>query len=281
MKINFNNHISYNSSIICNKFATKQVFKGGITRDVFEKNNKPKQIQQAKERIIKALTDKNSELLVVINPDGSIYESMGDNKKCEISSNSIKMNAILIHGHPEEIPLSPDDVATLLLTDAKSQEAITKDDKYSKLTKKQNFKLNCNPLELSEELSLMLYKEVMDKLAIDYNYTEEDIIKMLKDALQCEQINLTYEEALEILGHKGIKISDDINKTAEEIKKKLLKYQMQYYPRQYNNIYKAWRKNFNVIYKYLQSDEYKKCADNFLKHVAEKYNLKYETNMKI
>ncbi len=279
MKTNFNNHILYNNSIICNKFGTKQVFKGRLTNDVFEKDNKPKQIQQAKERIIKALTDRNCELLVVINPDGSIYESMGNDKKCGINSNAIKANAIIIHGHPEELPLSPDDVATLLLTDAKSQEAITKEGKYSKLTKKQNFKLHCKPLELSEELSLMLYKEVMDKLGIDYNYTKEDIIKMLKDAMQCEQIDLTYEEALEILNHKGIKISDDINETAEEVKKNLLKYQMQYYPRQYNNIYKAWRKNFNVIYKYLQSDEYKKCTDNFLKHVAEKYNLKYETNM--
>ncbi len=279
MKVNFNNHIPYNSSIIGNKFATKQVFKGGLTSDVFEKNNITPKIQLAKEKIIKALTDKNSELLVVINPDGSIYESMGDDKKCEISLSAIKSNAILMHGHPEECPLSPDDVATLLLTEAISQEAITRDGKYSKLTKNHNFKLNYKPSALYEKLSLMVYKEVMDELGINYDYTKEDIIRMVKDAFQCEQRHLTYEEALELLKTKGIKITDNLNETAEQIKENLLEYQMKYYPRQYDNIYKAWKNNFNVIYKYLQSEEGKKCTNNFLKQAAEKYNLKYETNM--
>ena len=152
-------------------------FKGlEVPVDTFSRTTKADSgYEVAKNKIIQAIIDTNTEYGIILSPDGEIIdEDQGSEHKCTVRSDKVVPNSRLMHGHPKPLPLSSGDIACLLATDAKSEEAITRDGKYSRLVKQTPFKSSLPYKELYFQLEKTLCLKALDKLGIDYKFNTHD-----------------------------------------------------------------------------------------------------------
>jgi len=255
-------------------------------KDTFERTQTPlsKSIEEARAKIIDVLKKRNNEYGIAIAPDGKIcYENEGDNKHCTFNSQNVVSNAVLIHGHPKELPLSSGDVACLLATDAKSEEAITKDGKYSRLTKKYPSVDPRGYYNLYAGFEKQLCEAVLDKMGIDYTFTKADLMDMFKDHLSYQtgkkKENISDEEALSYSEHFGLSFDDkDIQSSYNKLKQMMM-FQLLSTPNKYDKAHNRIMENYNSIQEYLDTPEGTKLRHEFLIQLAKDYNLTYETNM--
>ncbi len=266
-------------SVANNRTIYKPAFKASF-QDSFEKSNDTisDKIKFAKKEIIKTLETENIEHAFLINPDGQVFNNKGEDLSCTIDSKLIKPGAILIHGHPDKTPLSTNDVAFLLATDAISQEAIYKDGSSSKMTKKSQFKTDKPSIQVYMDLEDQLSAQTLDKLGIDYKTTKDDVIKLVNDTfsnmLFKDFSQLSYEEILKIIKNFGITPSDNPEEIVQDIKKKFISYQ----PYQ-DKLQTVILNNRDNIEQYLSTDEGILSGHKFWQNIADKYNLVYETDM--
>lgn len=242
-------------------------------------------IENAKKRIIDILKDSCSEFGVAISKDGELlYENKGDAHHCSIDSRKIEKDTIIMHGHPEPLPLSTGDVAILLCTPAKSQEAITKDGKYSKLIKNEPLQLQDSYTNVYPQLEKELRLLVLDKLGIEYKTNKDDIIQMFKDYLLnsgfLPENQITEEKIMEEMPKFGISIKNEDIETSKKKLEELLYFQIIMNPKKYDKEHNTIVENYEKINTFLESEDGINCRHEFLEHLASKYNLTYQTNMK-
>ncbi len=255
-------------------------------KDTFERTQTPlsKSIEESKAKIVDVIKKRNNEYCVTIAPDGTIcHENEGDNKHCTFNPKCIVSNAVLIHGYPIALPLSGGDVAVLLASDAKSQEAITKDGKYSRLTKKFPSVDSRGYYNLYAGFEKQLCEAVLDKMGIDYTFTKADLMDMFKDHLAYQtgkkKENITDEEALSYSDHFGLSFDDKDLESSYNKLKQIMMFQLLSTPNKYDKAHNMIMGNYDSIQKYLDTPEGIKLRHKFLIQLAKDYNLTYETNM--
>ncbi len=237
----------------------------------------------AKNRIIKELLDTGYEYQVVISPDGDILdEGVGDDNFCSVNVNKIVPNSELFHGHPKSWPLSVEDVAMLLYTDAISEKVLSVDGRYSKMIKKTPFKLSLQ--QAAKELSE--YKKQMglaalDKLGISYEITMDDVLEMARqyfDYTMCAKCSYSDEDLLCQLKQMGI----DVSQTPESIAQEFADI-MPFDARARFDISgkadKLLDEKSNDIKAFLETPEGVKVRHNIDREIAKVHDLIYETNM--
>lgn len=240
-------------------------------------------IEMAKEKIRQILFDSNIEYGVVISPDGKLLqESSGDEKSCKFDSRKVVPDAILIHGHPEDLPLSSGDIAGLLATDAKVEEAITKDGNFSRLIKKYPFKSQKDYSNLYYELEKKLSLMALDALGIDYKLNKDDVIKMGIDYLKYitgkSYDNADSEEFLTQLNKFGIKTDGSLEDIFQSLKDAMF-LQLITNPHKYDKEHNCIIENTDAISEFLDTEEGIKIRHKLVQDVADDYNLIYETNL--
>lgn len=256
-----------------------------IECDCFVKsaNLKESAIKKAKEIISEELAEKNLETGVIISPDGEICQiSTGNEHSCSFDTRKIAPNALLIHGHPVELPLSSGDIAVLLATPAGTQEAIMKDGKFSRISKKTQDNGVGEYRQLYYELEKQLNLMALDKLGIDYKTNYDDVAAMGKDYIEYatgqSQEDLSQEEIFEKLEKYGV----DTNKTPKDIAEKLKElmfYQLLLNPHKYDKEHNCIMDNIDTIKEFLETEEGLQIRHNLVQKAAQDYDLIYETNL--
>jgi hypothetical protein len=257
-----------------------------IPYDTFEKtqNTLETTINNAKKKIMEVLHSKNVEYGFVISPDKEILEETeGDEHKCSFDSRKVVKDSILLHGHPVEFPLSSGDVSALLVTGAKTQEAITKNGKYSKLTKKHSFQSKNSYSQLYQDLEKQLCQKAMDKLGISYTLNSDDIIDMFKDFYEYNfgipKEKITDDDALAKMEELKISVDDDEIENSFNKLKDLLFFPLLSNPTKYDKVHNSIIDNYPEIQNYLQTKEGIETRHEFLSDIANTYDLIYETNL--
>ncbi len=246
-------------------------------------NLKESAIKKAKEIISEELAEKNLETGVIISPDGEICQiSTGNEHSCSFDTRKIVPNALLIHGHPVELPLSSGDIAVLLATPAGTQEAIMKDGKFSRISKKTQDNGVGEYRQLYYELEKQLNLMALDKLGIDYKTNYDDVAAMGKDYIEYatgqSQEDLSQEEIFEKLEKYGV----DTNKTPKDIAEKLKElmfYQLLLNPHKYDKEHNCILDNIDTIKEFLETEEGLQIRHNLVQKAAQDYDLIYETNL--
>mgnify|MGYP005808891021 FL=1 len=246
-------------------------------------NLKESAIKKAKEIISEELAEKNLETGVIISPDGEICQiSTGNEHSCSFDTRKIAPNALLIHGHPVELPLSSGDIAVLLATPASTQEAIMKDGKFSRISKKTQDNGVGEYRQLYYELEKQLNLMALDKLGIDYKTNYDDVAAMGKDYIEYatgqSQEDLSQEEIFEKLEKYGV----DTNKTPKDIAEKLKElmfYQLLLNPHKYDKEHNCILDNIDTIKEFLETEEGLQIRHNLVQKAAQDYDLIYETNL--
>lgn len=279
-RINFLGQIRTIQSEKNEHFQTKP-----IECDCFVKsaNLKESAIKKAKEIISEELAEKNLETGVIISPDGEICQiSTGNEHSCSFDTRKIAPNALLIHGHPVELPLSSGDIAVLLATPAGTQEAIMKDGKFSRISKKTQDNGVGEYRQLYYELEKQLNLMALDKLGIDYKTNYDDVAAMGKDYIEYatgqSQEDLSQEEIFEKLEKYGV----DTNKTPKDIAEKLKElmfYQLLLNPHKYDKEHNCIMDNIDTIKEFLETEEGLQIRHNLVQKAAQDYDLIYETNL--
>lgn len=283
-KISFLGQIpTKNSEIKTPEFHTKPMENDTFVRSEKPFDKKAAAIAYAKDRIIKELQDTGFEYQVVVSPDGEILdEGVGDETSCPVNKPKIMPNSELYHGHPTPWPLSADDIALLLTTDAISEKVFLKDGKFSKLTKKNAFKLPEETSDINEKLQKEIFLMTLRELGVDYITNMDDAITMGRDYLEYNTGKMydpsNPSEVIEDLKKQGI----DMTKEPKEIMaqlKDLMYYQLSAQPDKYDKEQNAIKDNFNRMLKFLTTPEGIKVRQEFARKIAQDYDLIYETDM--
>ncbi len=275
------NYINSINKIGRNIVYTSPAFKGSQP-DTFERkcNQNEEKISYGKSKVIEALKRDGTEYVVIVNPDGSVHESQGDGNKCSIPYSCIEKGAVSMHGHPEKLPLSSVDIVGLLTSNCISETAFTVDGKYSKLTKRTQHNFPTSDFgrlyyQFEKELCLM----ALDKMGIDYHYSREDIIKMCAEIFPTVQTK-SFEEMLEYMNKIGHPLNGTPDEMAEQVKKGIFSFKILCdTERKYDKAANVIIKNDEAIYQYLNSPDGLVTRNEFVKKIADDYNLEYETNM--
>lgn len=258
----------------------------GMQNDSFERttDDLSQARERAKDKIIQAIIDTNTEYGVVIAPDGRILqENQGTEGKCSVDARLVEPNSILMHGHPKPLPLSSGDIACLLASDAKSQEAITRDGKFSRLTKKGHWKSPRRYGDLYFELEKRLCLKALDKMGIDYRINKQDLAQIFKDYMNyqsgIDQNSISDEEAFLEMPKYGIEVKDnDFEKPYEQIKE-MMWWKIMTEPQKYDKEHNTIMDNYGLINSFLDSDEGFDVRVDFIKDIAKEYDLIYESNL--
>lgn len=259
-----------------------------LKSDCFVKTAKTKAkegvLQKAKEKIIQEIKDNDIEYGFIIGKNGEILaQCKGNKKSCSFDSRKIAPGSKLLHGHPKALPLSSADIAMLISTPAGSQEAIMRDGRFSRMIKEipndgigEYQKLYC---DLEKELNVM----ALDKLKIDYKPNLDDAAQVGKDYLANVVMlpnaqEMSNDNVLEFLANFGINTKDEPEKIIQKLKEMMF-FQLLSNPNKYDKIHNCIIENNDAIQKLLNSEEGAFLRHEFAKKIAEKYNLKYETNL--
>ncbi len=231
----------------------------------------------AKAKIIDVLKQENLEYSFTIAPDGTIMdENKGTEGACSIDSRKVVKNSVLMHGHPVLLPLSSGDIASLLATDVILDEAITVDEKFSRLIKNESFKSEKDYRTLYFELEQQLCLKALDSLGIDYEFTDSDLIDMFKDYLEtniCKpKASTTDEDAKRIMSQ--LDISSDEDKLEQ-----MMYFQLMSNPHKYDKKHNTIVENYPLVQEFLNSEEGVHVRHEFCRDVAKQYNMTYETNL--
>ena len=251
--------------------------------DCFVQNKTEAAIKSARQKIIHELIKNGIEYSFVISPEGKVcHTNSGNRKKCSVDSRKIVPGAIMLHGHPEPLPLSSGDIAVLLTTDAQSEEALTKEGKFSRLTKQHLFRSPKTYEEMYYELEKQLNLMALEKLGIDYNENSDDVLQMgrdfVKDTLGQDIETVSDSDVFQYLTKFGI----DTNQSPKDIMealKKLMYYQLLFNPNKYNKAHNCIIDNKDEIYNFLETQEGIKTRHELVQRIADKYGMLYETNL--
>ncbi len=270
---------------LCN---TRQVSfrSSGLQEDTFTRtnNNFEQTYNSAKQRIMQAIIDTNAEHSFVISEDGRILdENQGTEHSCKMDARKVEPNSILMHGHPKPLPLSSGDIACLLATEAKSQEAITSDGRYSRLTKKNPNIPQLPYVKMYPQLEKALCLKALDRLGIDYKFNKHDLANMFKDYLnyQCgaNPEDISDEEALAEMPKYGLNVDDKNLEQTQKLLEDMMWWQIMHNPQKYDKEHNTIIDNYALVNEFLDSDEGFETRVEFVKEVAQQYDLEYESNL--
>ena len=284
-KINFVNPILFKGAKSTNsQFHTKPLEYDSFVKSEKQADKKTDTCAYAKDRIIKELEDTGYEYQVVISPDGEILdESVGDDKTCGVDRSKIMPNSELYHGHPKPWPLSVNDIAMLLSTDAISEGVYTKDGNFSKLTKRVPFKLDEKTVSaLAYEYIRQMRLMALEKLGISLKANMDDVVNLGKDFLDyttCGKYSfLDEDDLMKKLNSFGVNTSQDPERVVEDIKNMMF-FEVQSNPDKYNKPARLLKEHSDEIDNFLESPEGIKIRHEFDRRAAKDYDLIYETNM--
>lgn len=284
-KINFVNPISFKGIINVNsQFHTKPLKYDSFVKSEKVSDKKADACAYAKDRIIKELDDTGYEYQVVISPDGKILdESVGDDKACRVDRSKIIPNSELYHGHPKDWPLSVNDIAMLLSTDAISEKVYTKDGNFSKLTKKAPFKLDEKAVSaLAYEYIRQMRLMALEKLGIDPKANMDDVISLGRDYLDyitCGRYSFSdVDDLMKKLNSFGVNTSQSPEQVVEDIKNMMF-FEVQSNPDKYNKPERLLKEHSDEIDNFLESPEGIEIRHEFDRKAAREYGLIYETDM--
>lgn len=237
---------------------------------------------RAAEKIIQKIIDSEVEYGFVISPNGTVLqEDEGTKGSCSVDSRKVEAGSVLMHGHPNPTPLSTGDIAVLFATNAISEEAITRDGKFSRLTKNNPEIINPDYrgvyFEFEKRLSLM----ALDALGIDYKTNQDDIITMFKDYCDgsgISLIGLSDDEIIEKMKKFDIDLSGDLKATEKQLKD-MIGFRLMFTPNKYDKEHNTIVENIEAIKSYLDSDDGLMLRNQLLIDIADEYGLTYETNL--
>ena len=258
----------------------------GLQNDSFERTTSDfsQAYEMAKEKIIQTIIDTNTEYGIVIASDGRILqEDQGTERKCSVDARLVEPGSILMHGHPNPLPLSSGDIACLFASDAKSQEAITREGKFSRLTKKEQWKSPIRYADLFFEFEKRLCLKALDKLGIEYRINKQDLAQIFKDYMNYQSgidpSSVSDEEAFEQMPQYGIEVKDnDYEKSYQQIKE-MMWWKTMMEPLKYDKEHNTIMDNYGLINSFLDSEEGFDVRVEFVKDIAEQYDLIYESTL--
>lgn len=269
-----------------NNTQRQNPIKQTIGEDTFTRSKSAQEsaIEYAKNKIIETLKQNQTEYAVAIDQNGTILdESEGDNKHCSVNTRKLTPNCKLIHGHPVSYPLSSGDISVLLSTDAESQEAITIDGKYSRLTKKHPLKIDDGYSKLYSELEKQLCIKVLKKLGIPCETTREDLINMYKDfmvnTMGRNKEEIEDEEAINSAKSLDIDLENADIKSLSKQLKNLMSFYILMNPMKYDKEHNAIIQNLDKINQYFETPEGLETRHEFVQDIADQYDLIYETDL--
>lgn len=280
------NRISFCANIEQVNNQRQNPIKQSAEKDTFTRSQDAKAAarEYAKNKIIEILKRNKTEYGVAIDKNGIIIDEVeGDEQHCRINPQKLTPNCILIHGHPVNYPLSSGDASVLLSTDAKTQEAITVDGKFSRLTKKHPFRIDYGYSKLYSKLEKQLCVKVLNKLGISCETTREDLIDMYKDymvnSLGRDKKEIKDEEAIKSAKALGIDLENtDIKSLLEQLESIMYLYII-LHPTKYDKEHNAIIQNIDKINEYFKTPEGLQTRHEFLQDIAAQYDLIYETNL--
>lgn len=254
--------------------------------DCFVRSASPldKSKADAKAKIIDVLKQENLEYSFTIAPNGTVLdENKGTEGACSIDSRKVVKNSVLMHGHPVPLPLSSGDIASLLATDAISDEAITVDGKYSRLIKNESYKIDKDYRDLYFELEQQLCLKALDNLGIDYQFREADLIDMFKDYLETNMCkpkdSTTDEDAKRIMSQLDISCDEDKLDESRKQLEQMMYFQLMSNPHKYDKKHNTIVENYPLVQEFLNSPDGIKVRHEFCRDVAKQFNMTYETNL--
>lgn len=281
--INFLGQITPKYDLQAQKPALKPMECDCFVKSTPETDKKEEAIQKAKEKIIQEIKDNNIEYGFTISPEGEILaQNRGDEHSCSVDSRKIVPQAILLHGHPVALPLSSRDIAVLIATPAKTQEAIMQDGKFSRMSKRNPDNGTGDYRQIYYNLEKQLNLMALEQLGIDYRLNMGDIIKMGKDHIQYSTMR-DMEDAdddtiIEELNKLGIDTQQPPEQIANDLKE-LMFYQLLTNPQKYDKEHNSIMDNYDSIQELLNSDEGKVLRHKFAQKIADKYDLEYQTDL--
>lgn len=278
-KINLCNYPKINQR----KNTTQLAFKQNMPMDTVEINDSTRYNQaylNAKKQLISTLRQTNTECGTIINSKGRITDDFtGAANKYLFNNAAIEPNSTIIIGRTINLPLSTEDIAQLLASDAHSIETITKDGQYSKLTKNDsNIKLK-NKEKTAKALTHRLYNKAAQAAGISLKPTKSEFLELAKDYIYNSEgkefNNKSYEEILEELSHQGFKPSNDTSLNYRQLTKLCKGYTFY----ETETKYKRILRKEDEINAFLNTPKGFEVIQDFIQDIAEKYDLTYETNM--
>ena len=157
------------------------------------------------------------------------------------------------------------------------------DGKYSRLTKKETNRPLLDYRETYFQLEKALCLKALDKLGIDYKLNKHDIAGMFKDYLnyQCgaNQEEISDEEAFKEMPKYGLSTEDDKLLNTYSQLKEMMWWQLMSDPQKYDKEHHTIMDNYDLVNSYLDSEEGFETRVEFVKEVANQYNLEYESNL--
>lgn len=256
-----------------------------LENDCFVKQNieKDKSIEYAKQKIIQHLKGDGKEYSVVIAPSGEILdEKLGNSESVSINPDLIVKNAVMMHGHPIYMPLSTGDVATLLATDAKSEEAIMENGQYSKVSKTYPFKLEKPYFDLYTDFEKRLCIMGLSELGYDCEINSEDFTKLAQDYLSSilgrDCSDMSADEANEMLLKFGVELGDDLNQNYDQVLNRAC-LMAPYKKLDFDKAHNIIKNNYDELMEFLNSPKGKIIRHKFLEKIAQEFDLNYETDM--
>ncbi len=242
-----------------------------------------KSVEYAKRKIIQHLKDEGKEYSIIISPKGEILdERLGDDKSVSVNPEKIVKNAIMLHGHPEILPLSTGDVATLLASDAKSEEAVMENGQFSKISKTYPMKLDTPYFDLYRDFEKQLCIMGLDELGYDTKINEEDFLNLARTyissimAINCD--DMVADEVYEMLGKFGVETCDDLNQNYETVLGRASMFSP-HLKLDYDKAHNVIKNNYDELMEFLNSPKGKIIRHKFLERIAQEFDLKYETDM--
>lgn len=238
--------------------------------------------KDARNKIVEYINNKNVEYGFIIAPDGSILdENEGTESSCGVDSRKVKSGSVLMHGHPIPYPLSSGDIAVLLATKASSIEAVTRDGKFSRLTKEHPEIISPDYSQTYIDFEKRLNLKALDVLGVDYTLNINDIIQMFKDycSNNCIPINgKSDEELIKFMSAFDIDINDGLEKAKKQLED-MMSFALLFTPKKYDKEHNAILDNMPAIKALLDSDEGIILRNDFVKEIASELGLVYETNL--
>ncbi len=278
------NSVNFNPNVQnIKKLSFKSARPLELKSDVFVKSNKTK-FEEAKElarqKTLEHVNDDGREYGFIFSEDGEVLEEVqGDENKCVFDTEALKKGYMIIHGHPTEVPLSPEDVASLLFSNISSVEAIAPNGRISRMTKTPQ-----TPQYIDEasaiNISTKIYRKFLDEFGIDYSVKKEELIEMYKKYLTFNHMSFDDKSDEEILNQmKSIGVYDEDNpeKSYEKLGRMLSFYDMSH--SEYNKQHEVIIQNNELIKNTIATPLGVRLINEALTEIADEYNLEYESNM--
>ena len=233
--------------------------------------------ERARKNILANMQD-GREHAYLLSYDGRILaQTIGTEDACSVDLKYMDRNCVLIHGHPQNSPLSPQDVITFLTCkNLQAVEAISSDGKISRLTKTSATADDYDYFEAGFDISYRFCLNILDGLGIDYRDNKSNLIKYGRKLLEKYFGNMVLddEQVIKLLRELGVYKDSDLKGSCNELCKRLSIFDNNFSK---NLAQRIINENMELITNETYTPIGIKAGNDALYEIARDYNLIYDS----